>query len=164
MPISRCAVSNANWPDSTAGRLPTPQVMRRTFSRNLPYQSKIPYVCQINTHRDTAFLISHLSSHAIADRGMAPAELTLLSIDNKSYCIQPGSKATLLPSLVRECHPADGRFVLATSIDWPQSSFTSHDRETVSQDFSAKDDVWCRSFLSCECDRRQCYNLQTRPE
>ena len=161
MTASRYGIFNANLSDSTADRAPTPQVMSRTFPAISLISPKFHMFANSIDIRD-CFPLSHWFSYAIPQSGMAPAGFSLLSIEHKSYYIQSDPKTTLSPSLVGGCETSNSPFVLATAIDWSQSSFNSHDLETICQDFSEKDDVWCRSFLSSECDRRQRHNVQVK--
>ena len=124
--------------------------MRHSF-RNFPY---LPKHADFDTNSDIKkSSAAHFAifSHATSHSGMARAVFPFFSINNTSYYIQPGSRATVPTSFLKGFESSSDQFIPATAVDWPKPSFSDHDLESTCQGFSTKDDVWCRSFLSSEC-------------
>jgi hypothetical protein len=72
------------------------------------------------------------------------------SVGSNLYCLLPHPPARLSRQQAARLEETNGDLLPLTIIKWTRPSFTDHDVQLLSEQFSTKDDVWCRGFLSGE--------------
>jgi hypothetical protein len=77
-----------------------------------------------------------------------PEGIGSLAIGGNHYCLLPHPALILPPQRVAELSELRDTLLPLTVITWTKLDFTNHDIDTISESFSAEDDVWCRTFLS----------------
>jgi hypothetical protein len=66
------------------------------------------------------------------------------------YCLLPHPAARLSRQQAVRLGKPDSGLLPLTIITWTRPLFTDHDVQSLSEQFSTKDDVWCHDFLSGE--------------
>ena len=80
---------------------------------------------------------------------MAPQTLPFIALEDRLFYIQYDSKAARLPQQhLTKLSRFDEDFIPLTAVAWDLETFVQHDLETICTEYEAKDDVFCRSFLS----------------
>ena len=72
------------------------------------------------------------------------------TVGSNLYCLLPNPVAKIPVPQATELDKLDLELNPVTIINWAATHFTDHDVNSISENFSMEDDVWCRDFLSGE--------------
>lgn len=87
---------------------------------------------------------------------MAKVALPYFEVGEQLYSVSPDPVASLSCHTCQTLAHFDRYLIPTTVITSEDGNFGEEELNQVCQEFSAKDDVWSRNFLSSECGQQGC--------